>query len=75
MYILRLEAFLNTKIMDRVINFLKDVKIELSKVSWPTRDQTVQYTLVVIGLSLAIALFLGGTDFVLQLGLNKFVIK
>ena len=61
--------------MEKVINFLKDVKIELSKVSWPTKDQTVQYTLVVLGLSLAIALFLGGIDFVLQLGLNKFVIK
>ncbi|MDP3697259.1 MAG: preprotein translocase subunit SecE [Candidatus Taylorbacteria bacterium] len=61
--------------MDKLISFLKDVKIELSKVSWPTKDQTVQYTLVVLGLSLAIALFLGGIDFVLQLGLNKFVIK
>ena len=61
--------------MDRFINFLKDVKIELSKVSWPTKDQTIQYTLVVIGLSLAISLFLGGTDFVLQFVLNKFILK
>ena len=61
--------------MDKILNFLKDVKIELSKVSWPTRDQTVQYVLVVIGLSMAIALFLGGVDLILQLGLNKFVLK
>lgn len=61
--------------MERIINFLKDVKIELSKVSWPTKDQTIQYTLVVIGLSLAISLFLGGTDFVLQFVLNKFILK
>ena len=61
--------------MDRVINFLKDVKIELSKVSWPTREQLIQYTLIVLGLSLAIALFLGGIDFILQWGLNTFIIK
>ena len=61
--------------MDKIISFLKDVKIELSKVAWPTRDQTVQYTLVVLGLSLAIAVFLGGVDLILQFGMNKFVIK
>ena len=61
--------------MEKVIIFLKDVKLELSKVAWPTRDQTIQYTAVVIGLSLVIALFLGGVDFILQWALNKFIIK
>ena len=61
--------------MNKIVEFLKDVKIELSKVSWPTRDQTVQYTLVVIGLSVAIALFLGGVDFVLARGLKIFLLK
>lgn len=61
--------------MERVLSFLKDVKTELSKVSWPTRDQLVQYTAVVLGMSLAIALFLGAWDWVLQWGLNTFVIK
>lgn len=61
--------------MDRFISFLKDVKTELSKVSWPTKQETVQYTLLVIGLSLAIAIFLGGVDFVLQWLLNTFIIK
>jgi len=61
--------------MNKIIDFLKDVRIELSKVNWPTRNQTVQYTFVVIGLSLALAVFLGGLDFVFQLGLNRFLIK
>lgn len=61
--------------MNKLVEFLKDVKIELSKVSWPTRDQTIRYTLIVLGLSVAIALFLSGVDFVLQLGLNKLVLK
>ena len=61
--------------MTKVTTFLKDVKIELSKVSWPTKDQTVKYTLVVLGLSLTVAIFLGGVDWVLQLGMNTFIIK
>ena len=61
--------------MDKIVTFLKDVKIELSKVNWPTKDQLIRYTLIVLGLSFAIAIFLGGVDFLLQLGLNKFIIK
>ena len=61
--------------MNKLVDFLKDVKVELSKVNWPTRNQTVQYTLVVIGLSLALAVFLGGLDFIFPWGLNKFIIS
>jgi len=61
--------------MDRAIAFLKDVRTELSKVNWPTRNQTVQYTLVVIGLSVILAVFLGGLDLAFQWGLNKFIIR
>lgn len=61
--------------MNRLILFLKDVRVELSKVTWPTRQQTIQYSLVVIGLSLALAVFLGGIDFGFQWILNNFLIK
>lgn len=61
--------------MNKLVEFLKDVRIELSKVTWPTREQTVQYTFVVIGLSLFVALFLGGVDYLLQLALNKLILK
>jgi len=61
--------------MNKIISFLQDVRIELSKVSWPTKDQLVRYTLVVLGLSLFVAVFLGAWDFVFQWVLNKFVLK
>lgn len=35
---------------------------ELKKVNWPSRNETVNLTLVVIGLSLAVAIFLGALD-------------
>jgi len=48
------------------INFVRDVRLELRKVAWPTRRETMNLTAVVIALSVAVGLFLGGTDFVFQ---------
>ncbi len=56
------------------IEFLKEVRIELKRVTWPTRQETIKYTSIVIGLSLAVAAFLGGLDFLFSWLLNRFVI-
>ena len=61
--------------MDKIITFLKEVKVELAKVSWPTRNQTVLYTLVVIGFSLFVAVFLGLLDFGYKFIIDKFLLK
>jgi len=46
-----------------VIQYIKDTKGELKHVSWPTRKQAVQYTILVIALSVLIAAYLGAFDF------------
>jgi len=56
------------------IKFLKEVRIELKRVTWLTRKDTIKYTVFVIGLSLAVAAFLGGLDFLFSWLLNTFVI-
>ena len=61
--------------MDRITQFLKEVRHELSKVSWPTKKQMISYTLIVIGLSLFLALFLGLLDFIFEFILNKFLLR
>jgi preprotein translocase subunit SecE len=61
--------------MNRFIAFLKDVKVELAKVSWPTRKQTVQYTGIVILMSVLVAGFLGAWDGIFEFILNKLLIK
>ena len=43
--------------------FLREVKIELKKVTWPTRKQTTGSTVVVLILVMIISLFLGIVDF------------
>ncbi|MDQ6671476.1 MAG: preprotein translocase subunit SecE [Chloroflexota bacterium] len=48
------------------INFVRDVRSELRKVAWPTQRETMNLTAVVIALSVAVGLFLGGTDYVFQ---------
>jgi len=61
------------KFFNKIIPFLKEVRLEMKKVNWPTRQETVRYTLIVIGISVAVAIFLGGLDFVFTTLLNKFV--
>lgn len=45
--------------------FLTEVKEELYKVSWPSRQQTIRLTLVVILVSVIVGVFLGGLDYLL----------
>ncbi len=42
--------------------YLRDSRIELKKVNWPSREQTTNLTIVVCVVVVAIALFLGGVD-------------
>jgi len=60
--------------LDRLVGFLKESRIELKKVTWPTREETIRYTLTVILISVALAFFLGGMDFLFQFLLNNFVL-
>ena len=58
----------------KIITFLKEVKLEMKKVNWPTRENVIRYTLIVIAGSLVVAIFLGGLDFGFTSILNKFVL-
>jgi preprotein translocase subunit SecE len=49
-------------VFTRSLQFLREVKIELKKVTWPSRQQTLGSTLVVIVLVTIISLFLGMVD-------------
>ena len=58
----------------KTATFLKEVRLEMKKVNWPTRQETLRYTLIVIGISAAVSVFLGGTDFIFTLFLNKLIL-
>jgi len=48
--------------LEKSIQFLREVKIELKKVTWPSRKQAAGSTVVVIVLVLIVSLFLGLVD-------------
>ena len=48
--------------VQKSIQFLREVRIELKKVTWPTRKQTIGSTVVVLVLVMLIALYLGLVD-------------
>ena len=48
--------------LDKGLQFLREVKVELKKVTWPTRKQTLGSTVVVLILVMIISLFLGVVD-------------
>ncbi|MFA6098247.1 MAG: preprotein translocase subunit SecE [Patescibacteria group bacterium] len=58
---------------NRIVAYIKESRDELKKVVWPSRKETIKYTLLVIGISLGTALFLGAVDFGLNIVLEKVI--
>jgi preprotein translocase subunit SecE len=52
----------NNKYVDQALQFLREVKVELKKVAWPSRKQAMGSTIVVIVLVLLVSFFLGVVD-------------
>ncbi len=54
-----------TVFFQNAIQFFREVKVELQKVTFPTRQETVSSTLVVLVLTIIIAVYLGFSDWAL----------
>ncbi len=48
--------------MDKISKFLREVNIELRKVTWPSKDEIVGSTIVTIVVSTIVAIFIGIVD-------------
>ena len=53
----------------KIITYIKDVRQEMSKVTWPSRAELWESTLIVLALSGVLALFIFTTD----LGLSRLI--
>ena len=49
----------------KIKSFFQEVSVELKKVSWPTRQQTMSATMVVIVITFIVSFFLGIVDVIL----------
>ncbi|MCK5510066.1 preprotein translocase subunit SecE [Candidatus Parcubacteria bacterium] len=54
--------------MSKLANYIKGSVEEMKKVTWPTKKETQNYTYLVIGVSLAVAAFLGALDYIFSFG-------
>ena len=55
---------------ERLRGFIKDVRVEITKVSWPTRSELRASTLVVIATVLIVAAYIGLVDRVLNVAVG-----
>ena len=51
---------------EKIKQFLKEVKFELTKVTWTSREELIYSTIVVIVVSIVLAIFIGLVDMVLS---------
>lgn len=54
--------------------YIKDTKGELKHVTWPTKQQTINFTVVVVCLAVFVGVMLGFFDFIFASLLKMFVI-
>ncbi|MGB4253680.1 MAG: preprotein translocase subunit SecE [Minisyncoccales bacterium] len=57
----------------KIPKFFSEVRTEMKKVSWPTRQETIRNTVLVISVSIVTAIFLGGLDALFAWIINKII--
>ncbi len=62
-------------IFAKLSDYIKGSIEEVKKVTWPTKKETRQYTILVIIISLAVAIYLGGLDYIFNWLLELIIIK
>jgi preprotein translocase subunit SecE len=56
----------------KITEYIKNTRTEMSHVTWPSRQQTIRFTTLVIAVSAATAIILGVADFVFSKLLTLF---
>ena len=56
--------------MNKTKEYIKEVIAEAKNVTWPTRKQTIYFTIAVLAISMAVAYYLGLLDYIYQQGLG-----
>ncbi len=56
-----------------LITYVRESKEEMKKVTWPSKKETVTYSVIVIILSIILAAFFGGLDWLLNIGLEQLI--
>ncbi len=68
-------VFNNKNTPMKLVEYIKETRGEMKHVNWPTRSQALNYTFLVIGLSIVTAILLALADYVFGLGLETLILK
>jgi len=58
---------------NRIVNYLQETWFELRKVSWPTRSEAVNLTLIVVSVTTFLAIVLGLMDWLFSTAFGLFI--
>ena len=61
-FVIAITVFVKSEQGDRFVHFLKETRIELRKVVWPTRQETIKTTGIIMVAVIIIAIFLWIVD-------------
>jgi preprotein translocase subunit SecE len=56
-----------------ILNYFKETRTELKHVTWPTVNQAVVYTIMVIAISIGVSLLLGFFDYLFSGFIQRFI--
>ena len=59
----------------KVVQYFKEAKSELMRVTWPSKKEATNHTLLVIGISLGLLIFFAIIDYILTLGLEQLIAR
>jgi len=62
-------------ITQKINIFFKEVWVEMRRVSWLSRKDIFRYTFIVLGFTIAAAVFLGGLDFIFTEIIKRLIIR
>jgi preprotein translocase subunit SecE len=62
-------------ITQKIKIFFKEVWVEMKRVSWLSQKDVLRYTLIVLGVTIAVAAFLGGLDYIFTEIIKKLILK
>lgn len=48
--------------MDRFVNYLKGVRAEVARVTWPTRNEIISLTVLILLMTVVLTLYIWGID-------------
>lgn len=46
----------------KLLQYIREVRAELTRVTWPTRQEALQLTIVILVVSLVVGIYVGGLD-------------